>query len=298
MRNITLEELLEAGCHFGHQVNSRNPRADAYIFEARNNVHIINLENTREGLIAAGDFLKKVAAQGGTLLIAGTKRQAQSIVLEEFNRAHEAGANDVYYIISRWIGGVLTNYSEVSKNFRRLKELQDFFAGKDQGDYTKRERLLMEREKNKLLSLYGGVAGMKKIPDVVYIIDTHSEHTAVDEATKMHVSTVGITDTNADPTEVNYAIPSNDDAVGAIRVITNYLMDALIEGSNQAKVQAEKEAIKAESKKAADVKANIVEGNQSPKQSPVVKSADKKLDVKETKGSVESSKKGSKPATK
>lgn len=286
MRNITLEELLEAGCHFGHQINRRNPKADAYIFEARNNVNIINLESTRDGLIAAGEFLKNVAAQGGSLLVVGTKRQAHAIVLEEITRAREAESNDVYYITSRWIGGVLTNYSEVSKNFKRLKELREFLSSKDQSAYTKKERLLMAREKDKLESFYAGVADMKKIPDAIFIIDTHSEHTAVDEAAKMHVKTVGITDTNADPTEVIYSIPSNDDAVGAIRIITNYLMDAWIEGSKKARADREK-AEKAEAKQVkTDVKAEVAEGSQGSKQSPVAKVANKKADVKEAQAEV------------
>jgi small subunit ribosomal protein S2 len=141
MRDISLEELLEAGCHFGHQVNRRNPKASEYIFEARSNIHIINLEKTREGLISAGEYLKNLAKQGGYVVFVGTKRQAKLIVKEEVERARSVGAKGIFYVTYRWIGGTLTNFPEVSKNFKKLHDLKEFLASGKTGEYTKREVL-------------------------------------------------------------------------------------------------------------------------------------------------------------
>lgn len=251
MKEITLEELLSAGCHFGHQVNRRNPKASWYIFEARSNINIINLEKTHEGLMKAAEFLRNLSSRGGSLIIVGTKRQAKPIVEEEVGRAKSEGVSNLFYVTSRWVGGTLTNYSEVVKNIKKLNELKAFLAKEDRGDYTKREVLEFERLKDKLENLYGGLSDLKGIPDALFIIDTHSETTAVDEATKMHVTTLGVTDTNADPSLVDFPIPANDDAVGSIKIITSYLVDAWIEGAKEkekAQEKIAKEAAKAEAK--------------------------------------------------
>lgn len=264
MRQITLEELLEAGCHFGHQVNRRNPKANRYIFEARSGVNIINLEDTQKGLLEAAEYIKSLASQGGSLIVVGTKRQAQSIVKEEVNRAREATPDTIHYITSRWIGGTLTNFEEVKKNFDKLVELEKIVTSEDRGGYTKREVGLFEKELGKLKDIYGGLYTLKKAPDAVFIIDTHAENTAVREAGRVGLTTVGITDTNADPSEVDYAIPANDDAVGSIKLITNFLIDAWLEGARKFKVESEKlkvrerieeEKLKAKKAKAADKEA-------------------------------------------
>lgn len=239
MRDITLEELLVAGCHFGHQVNRRNPRADEFIFEARSNVHIIDLEKTREGLIRAGEFIKNLSANGGYVIFVGTKRQARQIVEEEIERAHSAssgqtpsaGSKGIFYVVVRWIGGTLTNFSEVSKNFKKLRDLREFLDSNKKSEYTKKEVLLMERERGKLSSLYGGIADLDKVPDALVIIGTQLETTAVSEGLSSHIPIVGIVDTNADPTMIDYPIPANDDAVGSIKLITSYLVDSWIEGA-------------------------------------------------------------------
>ncbi len=243
MRDITLEELLTAGCHFGHQVNRRNPKADEYIFEARSNVHIINLEKTSEGLLAAGKFIKELSARDGSLIIVGTKRQAKGIVKEEIERVQkEVPGGKLYSLTERWVGGTLTNFSEVSKNIKKLKDLNELLSTRKKEDYTKREQLLFERERQKLIDFYGGIADMAKVPDALYIVGTQAENTAVNEARRMNVETVGIVDTNADPLIIDYPIPANDDAVGSIKLITSYLMDAWIEGKKQAEKTAVKEA--------------------------------------------------------
>ncbi len=249
MREITLQELLEAGCHFGHQVNRRNPKADEYIFEARSNVHIINLEKTHEGLLAAAEYVKSLAKRGGSIIIVGNKRQAQSIVRDEAARAKEAGVQNFYFVASRWIGGTFTNFSEVSKNFKKLQDIKELLKSKDRSGYTKREMVLFGKEEVKLDSFYGGIADMKAIPDAIFVIDTHLEKTAVAEAHDMNVTVVGITDTNADPSEVDYPIPANDDAVGSIKIITEFLVDAWLEGQKEG-LKKEEETKKSEEKKA------------------------------------------------
>ncbi len=278
MREITLEELLEAGCHFGHQVNRNNPKANEFIFEARNNVHIINLEQTREGLLNAADYVKKLSSQGGTLVVVGTKRQVQPVVKDEVERARAAGAGNIHYVSARWIGGILTNFQEVSKNFKRLNEIEEILSGKN-SEYTKREKLLMEREKEKLMNLYEGIRDLKRIPDALFVIDTHHEATAVYEANRRNLTIVGMVDTNSDPTVVDYAIPSNDDAVGAVKVITSYIMDAWIEGAKGDKELKDKngESGKAEKNKKSEAEDT---GKESVVTNEIVENTENKEAVK------------------
>jgi len=250
MRDITLEELLEAGCHFGHQVNRRNPKADEYIFEERSGVHIIDLDKTRDGIVSAGKYMKDLSRSGGYVVLVGTKRQAKQIVKDEVERARNAGTKGIFYVITRWVGGTLTNFSEVSKNFKKLRDLNDFLSGDKKSEYTKREILLMERERDKLRHLYEGIIDMDRIPDALCIIGTQLEKTAVSEAKSNGIEVVGIVDTNSDPTQIQYPIPANDDAVGSIKLITAYLTDAWIEGVSQKQEQEEKDA-KTEAEKAA-----------------------------------------------
>ncbi len=250
MRDITLEELLEAGCHFGHQVNRRNPKADEFIFEARSNIHIINLEKTREGLIAGASYLRNLSSKNGYVIFVGTKRQGRQVVQDEVGRAKKEGATGIFYVTYRWVGGILTNFAEVSKNFKKLKELNEFLASTKQGEYTKREVLLFERERNKLRELYEGIVDLDRLPDTLVIIGTQLETTAVREAIANHMPTVGIVDTNADPTIIDYPIPANDDAVGSIKLITSYLVDAWIEGAKIANKNQETKAREDEKVKA------------------------------------------------
>ncbi len=232
MREITLEELLEAGCHFGHQVTRHNPKSRDFVFEARDNIHIIDLAKTKEGLEAAGAFIKALASRGGVLIILGTKRQARSIVQEALQKAKDNEATEgLFSVTNRWIGGILTNFSEVAKNYKKLKDITARLKNDDEkAGYTKKEIGLWEKDRQKLESFYGGVSEMKKIPDALFIIDTHLEDLAVREARQMGVSTVGIVDTNADPAVIDYPIPANDDAVGSIKLIVDYIIDAWIEG--------------------------------------------------------------------
>ena len=223
MKEITLEELLAAGAHFGHQVIRANPKARDFVFEARDNIQIIDLAKTKQGLEEAAEFLRGIARQGGTLLIIGTKRQAKEIVLKGFEKVKD---KNVLYVTSHWVGGILTNFSEVSKNLRKLSDLKTKLASEEEkAKYTKKEVGLWEKERQRLESLYGGIANMTKLPDAVYIIDSHLESLAVKEARMMGVPIAAIVDTNADPNLIDYPIPANDDAVGSIEIITSYLID-------------------------------------------------------------------------
>ncbi len=232
MREITLEELLEAGCHFGHQVTRSNPKARDFIFEARDSIHIIDLARTKEGLEEAGAFVKNLSAKGGSLVVVGTKRQARGIVEESFKKAKLEGAsNGLFYITNRWVGGFLTNFHEVSKNFKKYHKLLKDLADEDlKAKYTKKEIGGWDKERRKLEVLYGGIANITKVPDVLFIIDSHLENLAVREAIQIGIPTVAIVDTNADPNVIDYPIPANDDAVGSIKLIVSYIIDAWIEG--------------------------------------------------------------------
>lgn len=265
MRTITLEELLEAGCHFGHQVTRSNPKARDFIYEARDNIHIIDLAKTKEGLVEAAAFIKNVASKNGTLVVVGTKRQARTIVEEEVKRANDG---NIFYITNRWVGGLLTNFQEVSKNFKKFQDLlTDLQDDEVKARYTKKEIGGWEKESRKLDNLYGGVAKITKKPDCLFIIDSHLENLAVREALVTHVPTVGIVDTNADPAVIDYPIPANDDAVGSIKLIVSYIIDAWIEGRKDAvKIQAENE------KKAA----TSAKSSGEPKEKAVAKAVEKK----------------------
>lgn len=277
MKNISLEELLEAGCHFGHQVTRQNPKAKDYIFEARDNIHIIDLEKTKEGLEEAAEFVKNLAKRGGSILILGTKRQAVEVINEEVKNIHDQKSEGVYWVTRRWVGGTFTNFGEVSKNFRKLKEIEDNLRDEEtRSQFTKREIGEWEKERQKLLAFYSGIAGMNKVPDAIFILDTHMENLAVREAQAMNIKTVGITDTNSDPTVINYPIPANDDAAGSLKLIVGYMLEAWREGKKQAKdlaVKIEKE----EAEKAAKEKAK------AEKEEEKAKKKEEKKAEKETK---------------
>jgi small subunit ribosomal protein S2 len=235
MRELTLEELLSAGCYFGHRTTRRNPRALDFIYESRDGVDIINLEKTKEGLEEAGKFVKGLAANGGTLLLVGTKPQVREIVLSEYERARKENTPGLFYITARWVGGLLTNFDEIAKNFKRLVELEKFFSSKEADKYTKRELTLFKKEQKKLEDLYRGVYKLEKLPSALFILDTHKETTAIREAKRKQIPIIGIVDTNSDPTLIDYPIPGNDDAVGSLKLITSYIVDAWIEGGKEAK---------------------------------------------------------------
>lgn len=290
MKQISLEELLEAGCHFGHQVTRGNPKARDFVFEARDNIQIIDLVKTKQGLDEAAVFVKALGERGGSLLIVGTKRQAKPIVEEEVARAKEILKNDksdsinkLFYVTQRWIGGVLTNFSEVSKNFKKLKELgEKLNSPEEKAKYTKKEVGQWDKEKQKLESFYSGVWEMQQKPDVLFIIDSHLEDLAVREATSVGVPTIAIVDTNADPYVITHPIPANDDAVGSIKLIVTHIIDAWIEGIKAQKPPKVEEP-KAEVKEVKKVDVQKKEKGKAPKKEKVEKKGTKPKVVKEQK---------------
>ena len=221
MKDISLKELLEAGCHFGHQASRWQPKASGYIYGEKGGVHIIDLVKTKAGLEAAGKFLGDLAQNGGSIIFVGVKRQAKTAILDAVKRA------GVYYIIDRWPGGMLTNFSVIHKNLVRIDELKT--KSTDEG-FTKKERLLASRDMNKLLAQYGGLVGLDKLPDAVFLVDIKKMAGAVMEAKRCGVKIVAICDSNVDPEPVDYPIPANDDAVGSVKIIVDYLAECWIEG--------------------------------------------------------------------
>lgn len=244
MKAITLEELLEAGCHFGHQVTRQNPKAREFVFEERDNIHIIDLGKTKEGLEEAAQFLLETAKNPeSTLLVVGTKRQAAPILDEVLKSLPEEVRKSIFTVTNRWMGGTLTNTQAISKNYDRLKELQEKLTSDEwKQKYTKRELGLFEKEMQKLQSFYGGIKDMKHMPTALFVIDTHTEDLSVKEANRMSIPVVGIVDTNADPDLVDYVIPANDDAVGSLKLLISYTLAAWSEGKTGKEVAGEKPA--------------------------------------------------------
>jgi len=287
MKQITLEELLEAGCHFGHQVTRSNPKARDFVFEARDNIQIIDLAKTKEGLEEAMEFVKKLGERGGNLLVVGTKRQARQIIDDEITRSKELlkddktnSINKLFYITQRWIGGILTNFPEVSKNFKKLTDLEEkLVSPEEKAKYTKKEVGQWDKERQRLDSFYQGIVNMKQKPDALFIVDSHLENLAVREALSVGVPTVAIVDTNADPFVIDYPIPANDDAVGSIKLIVTAIMDAWVEGiKNQKppKVEEPKVAKKAKEEKPSEAKTE----KEAPKKTEEKKEKPAKKEVK------------------
>ncbi|MBI3385257.1 30S ribosomal protein S2 [Candidatus Gottesmanbacteria bacterium] len=227
MINISLRELLEAGCHFGHQVTRWNPKAAEFIYTSREDVHIIDLVKTKAALERAFEFLKDSAGNGKIIIFVGTKRQAKNILKEEAERA------GVFYISERWIGGLITNWEEVKKNLDKIRTLEDNIKNVE-GIYTKAEVVKFQQKLTKLLKFYGGVRELRSLPEVLFILDVKREENAVREALIAGVKTIGVVDTNSDPNVVDIAIPANDDAVGSIKIIIKLMADAVVEGKKTA----------------------------------------------------------------
>jgi small subunit ribosomal protein S2 len=224
MAALTMKELLEAGVHFGHQTKRWNPKMQKYIFGERNGIYIIDLQKTLKKFREAYAFVRDLAAGGGNVLFIGTKKQAQETVFEEASRC------GMYYVNQRWLGGTLTNFSTIRKSITRLKKLEEM---KDTGEYErlpKKEALELDREREKLEKALIGIKAMDSLPAAVFIIDPRKEKIAVAEAQRLGIPIVSIVDTNCDPTGIDYAIPGNDDAIRAVRLITSRIADAINEG--------------------------------------------------------------------
>ena len=222
---ISMKQLLEAGVHFGHQTRRWNPKMAEYIYTERNGIHIIDLQKTVKKADEAYMFVREAAANGGTMLFVGTKKQAQDSIAEEAVRC------GMYYINNRWLGGTLTNFTTIKKRIARLTELQKM---EEDGSFEirpKKEVAKLRLEKEKLEKNLGGIQHMRNIPSVMFIVDTKKEHLAVAEAKRLGIPVVAIVDTNCDPEEADYVIPGNDDAIRAVKLIAGRLADAIIEAN-------------------------------------------------------------------
>ena len=225
MAVVTMRQLLESGVHFGHQTRRWNPKMKRFIMTERNGIYIIDLQQSVTYINNAYEFVKETVAHGGTILFVGTKRQAQEPVAEQATRV------GMPYVNHRWLGGMLTNFQTISKRLTRLKELEEIdFDDVAGSGRTKKELLMMKREKDKLERTLGGIRSMTKVPSAVWIVDTKKEHLAVDEARKLGLPVIAILDTNCDPDEVDYKIPGNDDAIRSVTLLTRVIADAVAEG--------------------------------------------------------------------
>lgn len=231
---VTMKELLEAGVHFGHQAKRWDPKMKPYIYAARNGIHVIDLNKSIPLIEKAYEFIKNTVAGNATVLFIGTKKQAQEAIEEEAKRC------SMFFVNQRWMGGTLTNFKTLKKNIARLNEIEKM---KEEGTFEllpKKEVILIQREHRKLIRGLGGIRQMTSLPAAVFIVDIQKEQTAVNEAKKLGIPIVAIVDTNADPNEVEYPIPGNDDAIRSIKLLTSIIAEAIIAGREMTKPLEEK----------------------------------------------------------
>ena len=226
--SATMRQMLEAGVHFGHQTRFWNPKMAQYIFGARNKIHIVNLEKTMEKYNEAMTYVRRLAANRGTILFVATKRQAREIIAEEAKRA------GMPYVDNRWLGGMMSNFKTIKGSLKRLKELETMQNDGTFDRMSKREALTLKREFDKLMTSMGGIKDMVSLPDALFIIDVGYQKIAVQEANKLGIPVVGVVDTNHTPDGVDYVIPGNDDSSKAIRLYARGVADAILEGKSQA----------------------------------------------------------------
>ena len=233
---ITIQTLLDAGCHYGHQTRRWNPKMKPYIFGDRNGIYIIDLKQTMLGADKAYTFLKDLASKGGTILFVGTKKQAQEPVATQAKRAN------VPYIDQRWLGGMLTNFVTMRSRIQRMEELEAMVEDGRMEALPKKEQALRNKELAKLKLNLGGVRDMNKLPDALFVIDSKREENAIREANRLHIPVVSLLDTNSDPDVVDYGIPANDDAIRSISLMCELAADAILAGSGKEQISAEEMA--------------------------------------------------------
>ncbi len=233
MSQITQQELLEAGVHFGHLTRKWNPKMAPYIFMEKNGIHLIDLNKTGVKLEEAANAIKNIVKSGRRVLYVATKKQAKEIIENEAKRVN------MPFITERWLGGMLTNFTTVRKSIKKLQSLDKMSTDGTYANMAKKERLMIEREKEKLRRVLGGIADLNRLPAALFIVDIKREHIAVAEAQKLNIPTFAMVDTNSDPTLVDYAIPANDDAAKSIALITKVITDAIIEGVAERKKEKE-----------------------------------------------------------
>jgi small subunit ribosomal protein S2 len=226
---LPLRSLLDAGVHFGHQTKRWNPKMRPFIYGARNGIHIVDLDQTAKLFKRAYERVVEEVSRGGSVLFVGTKRQAQDIIVEEATRA------GMFYVTNRWLGGTLTNFRTIKSGLERLRTIERMKEDGTYGNLTKKEVVFIERERERLEKYHGGIKNMTSLPSLLFVVDPHQETIAVDEANKLGVGIVAITDTNCDPDKIDNIIPGNDDAIRSIKLITSRVADACIEGLQRRK---------------------------------------------------------------
>ena len=231
-----MKQLLEAGVHFGHQTRRWDPRMAEYIFQARNGIHIIDLQKTSEKLDEAYNFVREQSEEGKTVLFVGTKKQAQDCVKEA---AEKSG---MYYVNQRWLGGTLTNFQTIRKRIDRLTELENMEKDGTFDVLPKKEVVLLKKEMEKLNKNLGGIKEMTELPGLLFVVDPKKEHNAILEARKLNIPVVGLVDTNCNPEDVDYCIPGNDDAIRAVKLISDCIANAVIEGRQGESLENEEDA--------------------------------------------------------
>jgi small subunit ribosomal protein S2 len=240
MSVVTTRALLDSGVHFGHQTRRWNPKMKRYILTDRSGIYIIDLQQSLAMIDKAYSFVKETVANGGSILFVGTKKQAQEAIMNESLRVGQS------YINQRWLGGLLTNFQTVGKRLARMKELETMdFQDASKSGLTKKELLILRREKDKLEKSLGGIRNVTKTPSAIWVVDTNKEHLAITEAKKLGIPVIGILDTNCDPDDVTYGIPGNDDAIRSIQLLTRIIADAVAEGliARHSKPEAEAEPL-------------------------------------------------------
>jgi small subunit ribosomal protein S2 len=224
---LAMKDLLEAGVHFGHQTKRWNPKMKPFIFGERSGIYILDLGKTVKLFKDAEEFVRRLAAEGKTVLFVGTKRQAQDVIAEEATRA------GMYYVNERWLGGLLTNFTTIQRSIARLRDLEAMATDGRYEFMPKKEIARAEKEKRKLLKNLEGIRNMGRLPDALFVVDTRKEKIAVDEARKLKIPVIGIVDTNCDPDEVDFAIPGNDDALRSIRLFAARMADVILDGRGE-----------------------------------------------------------------
>jgi len=231
--SVSIRRLIDAGVHFGHQTNRWNPKMAPYIYGARNGIHIVDLDQTARYLKRALNFVSSSVARGGQLLFVGTKRQAQDVIIEEATRAGQ------FHVTGRWLGGTLTNFRTMKVGIERLRQITQMDEDGTMEALTKKEALGLRREAARLMKFVGGIRDMNGPPAALFVIDPQHEHIAVNEANKLGIPVVGLTDTNCDPDLIQYIIPGNDDAIRSIKLITNAVAEACVQGQSRRREYAQ-----------------------------------------------------------
>src|SRR6187455_3868131 len=259
-----MKDLLEAGVHFGHQTKRWNPKMKPYIFGERNGIYILDLGRTAKLYREAAEFMSNIAAQGGTVLFVGTKRQAQDAIAEEAQRS------SMYFVNQRWLGGLLTNFTTIQRSLSRLRDLEAMETDGRYDTLSRKEIAQIEKEKRKLQKNLEGIRHMSRLPDALFVVDTRKEKIAVDEARTLKIPVIGIVDTNCDPDEVDFVIPGNDDALRAIRLFASKVAEAISAGRSQRESRlAEEAAAQEEAAAAADAAARLSRVNRPTRREAV-----------------------------